>query len=557
MTGRFRWIGPAGLALVFSAAIPAADAGEATPVVGAPPIELPQARIHHVDLSQWPKVRVLATVLDRLGKPIQPKAIKAIKVVDGKVKSRAPYIQFKLGQPLENRKDGKLQPGDKAGLQNAVVLLAAGYQDPSLREGSLGRRLKEALLAAFKPLAKTDRVNLVWYADRIQKWLGLKGKGGLLSDVEESKAACRDARAEAASGGEITLAGPPGKESPPPPPGTDLCGMTGNTKAIVTILKGDLATYEGYFPRLFNLGKPFWSHARYCKPPREALKGFGEFSAENTSIQETERKNREMKGEELDYQTSAFDEALKLLVQDARPEERKALIIVSDGRDGYFRDLQLCQETPPKSCAIFVGERKKFAECMADFLRRRVAAEQLEFKTRAAHWIGTARAAGVRVFAVGLGMLGQPHELDRLRLLAERTGGTFRMVDKEENLAGEVATAMAEAVGPLVIDFTHQQPEDAGQELNLRLAIDLDPSLVRGDTVKLDTQAFVTSLPAKLEFRQKVERGVRGTVAKLQDLLGYKLYVVLGLVVLVIGGLVALLITFLILRKIVRAIRGS
>ena len=549
-------LGSAVLALALGTALPAADAGEASQI-GVPPILLPQARIQHVDLSQWPKVRVLATVLDSIGKPIQPKALKVVKVLDGKLRSKAPYIQFKLGQALENRKDGKLQPGDKAGLQNAVVLLAAGYQDPALREGSLGRRLKEALLAAFKPLAKTDRVNLVWYADRIQKWVGLKGKGGLLTDVEESRASCRDARAEAASGGEITLAGPAGKESPTPPPGTDLCGLTGNSKAIATILKGDLATYEGYFPRLFNLGKPFWSHARYCKPPREALKGFGEFSSENTTLQEDTRKSREMKGEELDYQTSAFDEALKLLLQDARPEERKALVIVSDGRDGYFRDLQLCQETPPKACAPFAGERKQFAECVADFLRRRVAAEQLEFKARAAHWIGIARAAGIRVFAVGLGSLGQPHELDRLRLLAERTGGTFRLAEKEENLAGDVATTMAEAVGPLVIDFTHQQPDEAGAELNLRLAVDLDPSLVRGDTVKLETQAFVVKLPAKVEFRPRVERSVRGMAAKLQDLLGYKLYVVLGLVVLVVGSLIALLITFLILRKIVRAVRGS
>jgi hypothetical protein len=525
----------------------------------APPLDLPQARINHVDVSQWPKVRVLATLLDAAGRPIQLKAVKKLVVADGQSKQKPPYIAFQLGQSLEGRKDGKLQTADKAGVANAIVFLAAGYQDPSLRSGSLGRRLVEALQTGLKPLGKTDRVNLVWYADRIQQWMGLKGKAGGLSDVEGLRQKCRDARAEARAGGDLTLGDVGGKDKKPPEPGTDLCGLTGDPKTIGTILKSGLAAFEGYFPRLFNLGRPFYTLQRYCKAPKEALKDFGEFSNENVKIQIADRDTRKAKGEELDYETSAFDEALHLLLRDARENERKALVIVSDGRDGHYREIALCKEAPPPSCNAFAGEKAKYQACQATYMKSKVAAQQLEFRSRAAHWIGVARAAGVRVYAVGLGMLGQPYELERLRVLAERTNGTYRQADKEENLASEVQTTMAEITGQIAIDFTHQAPDDAletEKPLSLRIVADLDPSMVRGDVVKLQSVAFDAVLPRPLPLKAKIEKAVRGAAVKAQDLLGYKTYVVVGIALLAVIGLVVLLFTFLILRAIVRKIRG-
>lgn len=532
-------------------------AGDAEPESQpTPPVELPQARINHVDASKWPQVRLLATLLDKNGRPIQLKAVKKLTVADGKDRTKPPHVAFQLGQPLDNRKDAKLQGMDKAGEASAIVFVVSGYQDDALRSGSLGRRVKEAVVSAFKALGKTDRVNLVWYGDRLFRYVGIKGMTGGLSDFEDGRVRkdCRKARDEALSGGPVTGAGAGDKDHPAPEAGTDLCGLTAESKGIVDLLKGEQTAYQGYFPRLFNLGEPFFHHSRYCKPPREALEKFGEFTAENLTRMKGEREELGRKGEALDWQTSAFDEAIRLLLQDGRPNEQKAIVLIADGRDGYVRDDQNCMENPPKRCADL--DKKLLPACMAQFLLERHAAQQADFKAKAVYWIGLARAAGIRVYAVGLGTLGRDYELDRLRLLAERTGGTFRRADTEETISGQVVSTMQEVLGQVAIDYTVQNPAAEQTSLDVKLQIELDPSMVRGDVTRLETSIASAVLPIKLTLRQGLEDSVRTLAAKLQDVLGYKLYVALGTAVLVGAALLMLLIFFLVTRGIVRKIRG-
>lgn len=521
-----------------------------------PPLDLPQARIQRIDVSEFPKVRVFGTVLDRNGRPVALKAVKKLSVVDAKLKSRPPYIAFQAGQPLDGRKDGNLIPMDKAGVPTALVIVASGYQAPALRNGSLGRRLKEALASAFKPLAKTDRVNLIWANDRLYRFVGLKGRTGELADVEETRKVCADARFEALTGGPITGAGPATEEAPSPAAGTDLCGLATDPKPIITLLKGQQTAFEGYFPRPFNLGAPFYDYRRYCKPPREALQKYGEFTPENAKVQTDARAARQLKGEALDYETSAMDEALKLLLRDSRQGEQKVLILVGDGKDGYFRDLELCQENPPESCRALADDAVKQQDCIRQFLNQRLIAQQVDFRSRAAFWIGTARAAGIRIFAVGLGMLGEPYELERLRLLAERTGGTYREVEKEENLATELNATMSEVLGQWTIEFVHQTPDEVEGTLNLRLAVELDPSMVRGDVTKLGSVGVTAVIEPRLGWTARVEKSLRGAAATAQGVLGYTLYVVVGVAILVLVSLVFLLILFLIVRRIFRKAKG-
>jgi hypothetical protein len=532
-----------------------APAKEAPPAV--PPLELPQARINSVDVSAWPKVRVLATILDKNGRPVQLKAVKKLTIADGKDKTKPAHIAFQLGQPLEGRKDGKLLTMDKAGVGSAITFVVAGYQDDALRSGSLGRRLKEGVASAFKQVGKTDRVNVLWYGDRIFRYVGIKGMTGSLADAEEGRVhnECVKARDEALSGGAITGAGPATKDNPGPEPGTDLCGLTSEHKAIVDLLKGDNVAYEGYFPRLFNLGEPFFHYTRYCKPPKEALKGFGEFSAANLSARKTEREERKRKGEVLDFETSAFDEALALVLKDGKPEEQKAIVLISDGRDGYVKDEAVCLENPPKRCAEMT-DKKQQQLCMAGVLQERRIQQQADFKVKAPFWIGLARAANVRVFAVGLGTLGRDYELERLRLLAEKTGGTYRRADREENLAGELLSTMQEVLGQVAIEYTVQNPSEDQKTLDVKLQVELDPSMIRGDVTRLETGIATATLPPKLTLREEAERAVRGVAVKLQELLGYKLYVAVGMAVLVVAALLLLLIVALVLRSIVRKVRG-
>lgn len=534
-----RWHSPAVMALCALAVM--APRGDAA---AAPPVKLPQARINRVDVSAWPKVRVLATMLDRGGRPVQVKAIEKLDVRHGKLRSHKPYVQFVKGVPLEDRKDGKMWPADKAGLKNAAVVVVAGYQHESLRRGSMGRRLKEGLGDLFKGFGKTDRANIIWYGDRLYTHIGLKGKLGELADIEENLDACVEARALALSGREIDIA--PGKT--PPPPGTDLCGLSGNSKDVAKLAEDK--AFFGYFPRLFNLGLPFFSDKRYCKPPRESLNKYGQITPENAKLKYEQRDNLKQKNKTLDYETSAFDEAMHLMLRDARADENKFIVLLSDGVDGYFRELDLCREAPPQRCAAKTGRKAREA-CVRDFLKDRLLAAQLEFKRRAEHWIGICRASGVRVFAVGMASLGRPFELERLRLLAERTGGTYREAEGEAQLGAQVAATTAEVLGQLVIDFEVQEPEEEKDRLTIKLDAELDPTMVQGRT-SLTTRAFTAQLPPTIGWQRRVKEAGEDVLISAQEALGYKVYVIVGIALICIFSLIFLIIGFLITRKILR-----
>ncbi|MEY3012370.1 MAG: hypothetical protein RIT45_1105 [Pseudomonadota bacterium] len=511
-----------------------------------PPIVLPQARIDAVDVSGWPKVRVLATILDRRGAPAEVKAIRSLDVLDGKSRQAPPLVRFKNGQPLEGREDGKLWPASKAGVKHAASLIVVGHQHESLRMGSLGRRVKEALGTLLKRFGKTDRGQLLWYADRIKSWWGLKGRTSALSDVEQTRKVCGEARSEALSGGPITMGGGEAE----PEPGTDLCGLRGDLKDVQAIV--DAKAYEGYFPRLFNLGLPFFVPSRYpCKLPRDVLDQFGPLTPENLRRKKEERDAMAIKGEPLDYETSAMDEALRLLLRDGRDDEQKALLLISDGKDGYLKGDDLCRQTPPARCADLSGKDRD--RCVGRELEDQVKRDQQAFKVHALHWIGVARAAGVRIFAVGVGALGERWELDRLRLLAERTGGTYREAAEEKDLAGAVAAMGAEVFEQVVVDFVHQAPETVSGELSMRLDLELEPTMFRGDP-KLRTLAFTVPVPEVPGWKQLVRRKVEDTLVQAQELLGYRVYVWVGIGLLVFVGLITLLITFFVMRGIFRLI---
>lgn len=543
-----------GLALVPGLAL-AADPRD--PQTAQPPMTLPQARIDSVDTAAWPHVRVLATVLDASGRPVQPKALKRLAVIDAKKASAAPYVLFRQGKPDEAFKGAKLQTRDKAAVPLAAVVVVAGYQHESLRQGSLGQRLKEALSAGWKQFAKGDRVNAVWYGDRLYRFHALKGRTGELDDVETRQRDCATALAEARAEGPLSLiaGSADDKDHPPPPPGTWLCGLQDEPKTVGALVK--TAPFKGYFPRLFGLGAPFYEVGRYCAPPPEGLEGFGQFTAANVRSQKDQRERAADKGLPPEFVTSAFDEALTTLLLDARPGEEQALVLVSDGRDGYFRELELCEAHPPKACqglgdGAKPQDRAKLKKCIGDFLDQRIAASQVEFKSRATHWLGLLRAAEIRVFAVGLGSMGRDFELERLRLLAERSGGTWRLAEDEDAVGPAVLGTMAELSGQLVLDY-EQVVEDGAErptQLNLALDVELDPALARtkprladgtvGDaTPKFRAVSRSAPVAAALTKREQAEALIHIKIAALQDWLGYRTYVWVGRGLLAVVGIAA------------------
>ncbi len=552
---RFAWLVSACVGLAVAAV--ADGAGTKAKVVEAAPVaqdplELPQVRIDRLDVSLWPKVQILATVLDKLGRPVPLDAIRKLHVLDGKKsagasKTNPGFVAFDMGKAQGDRKDAKLKLRDKTGVIVDIVLVAEGIS------GGIGDstqdRIKEAVAAALKPLSAAERVNLIWYNDRLFQFTALKNKSSQLQDIERTRRDCIPARQQALSDDPLTLAGPPAKDAPVPPVGTDLCGLTTDVGTLAKATK--IQQFSGSFPRLFNLGLPFYSAARYCTVPPGALDGFAVFNSADYQSKLEEYESRRAKNDAIDFETSAMDEALRILVADSPSGHERALVLLSDGRDGYVQDLQLCQTVPPKECASWNDgkSKEKFRSCMADFLARRIATQQSQFRDKARHWIGVARAAGVRAFGVGIAPLGKDYELERIRLLSERTGGTYRLAQDEDHLAEAMGRTMAEVTGQIAIEYTHKE-EYADPEYAVKLAVDIEPRLGRGEL--LTTPPIYATRPVEPTWRQSLEQLVRHNAVKLQEMLGYKLYVAVGIGVLVLAGLVALLILVLLIRKLFR-----
>jgi hypothetical protein len=355
------------------------------------------------------------------------------------------------------------------------------------------------------------------------------------------------------------------KDNPPPPPGTWLCGLQDDAKRVGTQLKA--ATFKGHFPRLFGLGAPFYDVKRYCAPPPEELEGFGLFEANNAARQQEARDRDAAAGKPAAFETSAFDTAIATLLLDMRPGEEPVIVLVSDGRDGYFRELELCEAHPPKACQG-LADKTKLQACIAGVLDQRVAAAQTEFKARATHWLGVLRAAGIRVFAVGLGAIGRDFELDRLRLLAERSGGTWRLAATEDNLGPEVLATMAELSGQLVLDFepTLDDGADRPTALNLALDVEIDPSQARvkvrhGDgtigeaRTKLRSATRLANVPVARTRGEVFTESVRAKIAAVQDYLGYRNYLIVCWALAAGAAALVLLLIGLLILKLVRRSR--
>lgn len=556
----------------------------AAPVAaGVQTVQLPQVRIDALDVSAWPKVKLLASVLDGRGAPVELKGLLRVDVLDGTKKAptaskqNPALVSFEKGVALDRRKDAKLAPRPEAGVGLDIVLVVQGYA--STVEPLMQQRIRDAVAAAFKPLGKGDRVNLIWYGDRIYQATGLKNFDTRLVDVEKKdvRDKCAEAVAQARSGGPITLGPPPGKETPPIAAGTDLCGLQPDAGKLATMAKS--APFEGAFPRLFNLGAPFWDLGRYCGTPGGGLGGFGNFTKEEYGHNKQEREDAALRGEPVDFDTSAVDQALQLLLRDGKDGNRKAIVVLSDGRDGWVWDYATCAEHPPAPCNAFdpgsplnvdriakLSDRQQLVErhslaiqmraCVdrEQLLTRRVAAMQKLFHDKASQWIGLARAADVHFYAVGIkrsGVVTSPFELERLQLLAERTGGTYREVDDQTPAIAAVGRTMSEVTGQIAIEFTHQAPDDVEKTFSARLAVRLDPKLEQPDNpgTQMSSEPVTVALPVSKSLWLQLKEVGWWLLVKIQMLVGYEVYVVLGWICAIGAILLSILLIALIFKK--------
>lgn len=517
-------------------------------------IELPQVRVNAVDVRQWPKVRILASLLGRGTRPLKLDALRLLEVRSGKSTAGPPLAAFKDGKLVKNSdleatqaREGKLWVASKAGVASSAVIVVVGHEHPALKRGSLGPQLREAVTLLLKQFGKTDRVNVLWAGDRIRAAVKLASLDGELQDLESTtvRTKCAQARADAVAGGAVEL-GPKGKEFEP---GTDLCGLHADAGGLADIV-GDraLTSFRGKFPRLFNLGKPFYDPTRYCDIPTDRLEGFGDGSLmpndKNFKRTIRDREERAESGERLDFNTSAMDEALRILLRDSNDGENKALILISDGHDGYLDDIDLCKRRPPRRCREVKGSRRR--KCVKAALDKRITLEQAMFAAKAKKWIGLARAAGIKVYSLGIGPLARPDELLRLRILAEKTGGTYRVARTEARLAQKIGDLGNELLGQVVIDFTHPAPDEVADKAGFRIQV--KGADEKGRRIEKASKVMKTRVPEQHGWKQMVKDGVIDALVSAQEALGYDVYVIVGIAILVVVGLIALLIFFLVVR---------
>ncbi|HAN30754.1 MAG TPA: hypothetical protein DCQ06_04085 [Myxococcales bacterium] len=537
---------------------PVAQADEGAPAR----VRLPQVRINHVDTSQWPNVRVRATLLGKRHKPIGLDSLRQVELRAGKTTAGPPLVQFKEGKLIKNKdleaqqaREGKVWVGSKAGVVNSVVLVVVGHEHPALKRGSLGPQLREAVSLLLKQFSQDDRVNLIWTSDRLRSAVQLASLSGEFQDIEGTtiRQKCAQARAAALAGEEASLAAK-GAEIPP---GTDLCGLLSNAAQISEIVSDRAATtFRGKFPRLFNLGKPFYDPTRYCDIPTDRLEGFGDGSLlpseKNLKRTLQDREERKDTGEMLDFETSAFDEALRLLLRGAKPGENKAVVLISDGHDGYIDDVELCKRRPPKKCLGKSGANRR--KCIKATLDKRLTREQAIFANKAKRWIGIARSAGIKVYSLGIAPLARPDELMRLRLLAEKTGGTYRIAKTEARLAQKINDLAAELLNQVVIDFTHPAPEEVEDLLALRIKVrGVD---AKGRRVRENSQVMKSAIPPQLGLITTITDVVIDLAVQAQEIVGYKVYLYVGIALLVILSLIFGLIMVLIATRVFRWIGG-
>lgn len=411
----------------------------------------PQAKINWIDVSQAPTVRIHVSFLDRRLRPVPLKEIRTIEVLRATPDGGKGDVVKTFTDLLPTDGTGEVVLFSKAGEARDVVIVAAGHQHPELRDGDLGANQRESLGIFFKKLGATDRVNVIWYHDRLLTYVHREGKTSELSDLADSMSWCRE---EALKSYEWWGMEPPapaeGEEAAP----ADPCGLLPDFGKLEKILKG--MPYQGFFPRLVGL-----ELLGLCIPPRH--EPIGKTGPGGTQAAEQ-------------VYGGAIDEALRMLVQKGAAGRPKYLILLSDGKDGYLdvqddcrlkylQDVKDTLEQYRTACKEqtsgwkaagaclkgidFQGKTKQLKAQAESKLAQRVVAEQQRFRDqRLAPWLALANAADIAVYAVGY-PLGLPAERERLEILSLKTGGTYREVTE----AAEVGDAYSDVVDELANQY--------------------------------------------------------------------------------------------------------
>jgi len=486
----------------------------------------PQVKMDVLDLSKAPLVTVGFSFLDSDRRPVKPKHLDEVLIQrHAHPDDRRGTLARKLvdGKPESKLDDGELLTADKADRPLDVVVVVSGYGNPLFTETEVGNAIRDAVELVFKKLPKSARRNVLWVGDGVESRVLDAGRVDELSRLnsDQIQRLCRESRLKWLERDPGEAPEDEGDEAPKGP----ACGLHEEDGKSADVVR-QRGRFEGHYPALFGLPDRFPKGALPTHENRVTMK--------RGVVDEDDPGSARL--------LSAMDEALRMLLIGSPPGTPKALILVADGRDGSVEALELwrrewkdeCDEKHPR-------DHDEAGACVTAFEQRYLTDREVFFRARAERWLTLMRAAHVRAFSLALPGAAA-YERERLRVLAEVSGGTYREAESVEQILDGAASLTSELAGQLVVTFT-------------------DPTLLPEASVGYSVQlrAARRSFAAREALFGVVPELPAGPMAQGKRLFG-KLKAAVGSpwhwVILVVVVILALLLLFLVLRLGVKLIKG-
>ena len=539
-----------------------------------------QVVVHRIDASLAPQLRLYTSVLvgDGTGLPTPvtewDKQIPKVEVLLGRPdQEMKSLVRFKEGAVMkgpdteegaeDEGRDVEAEPptADLAQAKAAeldVVVVAAGHA--GFREvKQLETEHRNAVAHLLKALGSEGRINLIWYGAALYTYRTFTGLSNELSRFDEDFQQCELDRLKWVADKDRERK--EGEKGPAPPP----CGLhEGAGKKIIRALNGPAGRYRGMYSRLLGLSK---AGLGVCT---EGEQGSTALQLLNVDIEETEERTTD---------AGAFEEALRMLLRYGTPGHRKVIIVIGDARDGYVRDEATCRQLfttaprgtkpyhpPGRYCSqlsVEKGARKKIQDCVQKKLDVRASLMQERFKARAERWLALARAAEIRVYGVAYALvnddcdsLSRGWERERLELLSQKTGGTYREVLFVEDVQRAAEALSEELLNERVITV------DAGlkseQPYTVMVKATLNLASGKGGTT------FLKSSPTYACRAPFIGSGFWWWLKQKSQWLKEKVGTILWWVIVIAIGLLLLLLLWLFLKmvkalvmKVVKAVAGE
>ncbi len=479
-------------------------------------------KINWVDASKAPQIRIFGSILGSDSRPVPSDLFKAITAAEKPERGKAKElftIEFsdegdvvtwhnrgEEGDSDEVAGDDEVLPTLTLGEEQEegldVVVVVPGFA-PTYRDTLLGQAVKDGAGLFFKKLGKTNRMNVIWYSDLIRTFVEAKGTMDELTVMSGDI----QARCDAQALDELERYGEPPPEEPPAlADDRARCGLTSKYDTLGDIIAN--TAFEGGFPNLFGID------VQECVPPEMQRAGLARFKAAGDDDAE----------EDAATSMSAIELALRMLVQGGAPGRQKALILLSDGRDGYVNALRDCRDAMRRTVCKS-DDRKAEEHCVNTKIKQAIVAEQRQFAAKAKVWIALAKSAGIRIFTV-VHPTAQPHERERLEVLAWRTGGTARFAEDQNQLVDLYSALIDEINGQYVLSFVDDDATP-GAERAYEVSI-------KGGGGKTRTKPYSVTVAPEVEL--SLAGKFAGALAAAEAKLGRKV-----LLAIVIGLLVVLL----------------